>query len=129
MLQDRLIARMLLSIIGLVQVFDIFVHVALNQAEPLRIIGNIVVLLLLASLAFRSGASKTNFRQIALGAVISYLVLNGIFLAIHGVTNQGNPRTVMFLLVGVTTVLSLFYTFAFNPNNSYDNSNTRNGNI
>ena len=113
MLQDKLTARMILSIVGLVQVFDIFVHVASNQIEPLRIAGNIVIFAWLVALAFVGVAIRKSLTRVTLLALVAYLALNAIFLGVEGFTNQGETRTVMFLLVAVTTVLSAFYAFAY----------------
>ncbi len=89
-----------------IQLFDIVIHVASGQAEPLRILSNLVIigwLLLYNQLAPR-------FSQLSLVAIAVYLLLNAIFLFQHGVTNAGSPRIVMFVLVLLTTILSWLFS-------------------
>jgi len=102
--------------ITVIQIFDIFIHAATNQLEPLRVTSNLVILVWLAVWAF--GKIKNKLRPASIGAVSLYLLLNIIFLAREGFTNPeqgGEPRVMLFALVFLTTVLST--AFAINQNN------------
>ena len=100
-------SKLLMVGIVLVQIFDAIIHIATDQLEPIRITSNIVILLWSAAVWF--GWLKGQFRTASLAALGIYLLLNGIFLAQNGLTNQEQgdaPRTMLFLLVMATTVLS-----------------------
>ena len=107
---------MILSVLGigiaLIQLFDIIIHVATNQIEPIRISSNIIILLWLAVVA--SGKINTKFLPTAVGSIGAYLLLNLIFLALEGVTNPnqgGELRVTLFLLVFLTVILSSWLTY------------------
>jgi len=97
----------------LIQIFDVIIHAATDQLEFLRVTSNIVILIWLTMLFF--GKFKT--KSIAsFGAVGLFLFLNFLFLAQAGLTNpeQGNaPRTMLFLLVILTTFLSTMLTIKY----------------
>jgi nitrate/nitrite transporter NarK len=99
------------GIIVLVQLFDIIIHVATDQAEPIRIASNIVIVAwIIARLA---GWLRDRFRPISLTAIGTYLLLNLIFLSQAGLTNpeQGSElRTMLFLLMFLTVTLSALFT-------------------
>ena len=89
-----------------VQLFDVAVHVSIGQAEPIRIVSNIILGLWALWSVFGTADSKTGIVAIA-----SYLVLNFIFVALHGVTNPdqgGALRVALFVLVGLSTALSIW---------------------
>lgn len=93
--------------LALVQVFDLLLHLATGQVEPLRITANVVILLWLAGLA--AGRYRANAWPLAAVAPTAYLGLNLLFLALEGFTNPaqgGAPRTMLFVLVFVTVALS-----------------------
>lgn len=95
----------------LVQIFDVVIHAATNQLEPIRVTGNVIILFWL--IVVGSGRFKTNFRPISFGSIGAYLVLNLIFLAREGVTNpaqDNEPRVVLFLLLALTLILSAILT-------------------
>jgi hypothetical protein len=100
---------LLLSIgIAIIQVVDIIMHVATDQAEPIRITSNVIILLWLALVTF--GRVKLNFRIVAAGAIGLYLLLNVIFLATNGVTNPeqgGALRVTLLILIALTVRLSI----------------------
>ncbi|GAB4568986.1 MAG: hypothetical protein Fur0017_13080 [Anaerolineales bacterium] len=82
--------------ITVIQIFDIFIHAATNQLEPLRVTSNLVLLAWLVIWMF--GKSKDIFRTTSIGAISVYLLLNIIFLAREGFTNPeqgGEPRAKM----------------------------------
>ena len=97
--------------IALVQVFDIVIHVATDQVEPIRITSNIIIFVWLAMMS--SGKFEAQNRLMALGAIGAYLVLNLIFLALEGVTNSENGefRTMLFILLTLTIGLSALMTY------------------
>lgn len=94
--------------LGIVQLFDIFIHAVTDQLEMIRVSANIIVLLWLAVAA--SGRLNARFLQTAAGSVGAYLILNVIFLALEGVTNSpdqgGQLRIMLFLLMLLTMALS-----------------------
>lgn len=99
-------------VIAIVQVFDILIHAATDQLELLRVTANIVILVWLAILFFR------RLRQVSqaasVGVIGLYILLNLIFLFQAGFTNpaQGNaPRTMLFILVILTSLLSILLVF------------------
>ena len=96
--------------IALVQLFDIVIHIATNQVEPIRILSNIIILLWVAG--GMMGWLKVRFRPTAVGAVGAYLLLNLIFLALEGVTNEaqgGGLRVMLFVLIALTVALSALW--------------------
>jgi hypothetical protein len=101
-------------VIALVQVFDIVVHVATNQIEPIRIVSNMFIFVWLGIVG--SGRLTHIAWRVVGGFVGVYLLLNGVFLSNQGLTNPDNNgefRTVLFVLVGVTVVLSMWLTNVF----------------
>jgi len=107
--------------IALVQVIDIILHVATNQAEPIRITSNIVVLLWLAFLAF--GKFKQGLRLMTVGFIGVYLALNIAFLAMNGLTNAeqgGTVRVALIVLILLTVILAALLTYLWerHPSNS-----------
>jgi hypothetical protein len=105
--------RVLGGVIAIVQVFDIFIHVATNQAELIRIASNIIILLWLTTV-FILSTFKANFIRMAIGSIAVYLGLNIIFLMLEGVTNAeqgGGLRVTLFVLVLLTVTLSTLLTY------------------
>lgn len=90
----------------LVQLFDIGVHAATDQLEPLRVASNLIIIAWLAVMA--SGRSSRRTVPTAFVSIGAYLGLNMIFLALEGLTNPntGELRGMLFLLVILTTALS-----------------------
>ena len=99
--------RVLTSLsLALVQVFDIVLHIATDQAEPLRIMANLIILVWLGLAA--TGRFMGSPRLMAVAALAAYLSLNLIFLAQAGVTNPaqgGALRVALFVFVLLTTAL------------------------
>lgn len=97
------VVRALGLALALTQLFDIIIHAAADQLEPLRVAANLVVLLWLGALA--AGKFKAQAWPLALGALGVYLVLNLVFLMREGLTNpaQGDAVRVMLLLLVATT--------------------------
>jgi len=109
-------SKALASGITAIQIFDILIHAATNQLEPLRVTSNLIILAWLAGWAF--GKIENKLRPTSIGAIVLYLLLNVIFLAREGFSNPeqgGEPRVMLFALVFLTTVLST--AFAINQNN------------
>ena len=99
-------------VIAIVQVFDILIHAATDQLEFLRVTANILILVWLAILFF--GRLRQVSQAASAGAIGLYLLLNLIFLFQAGFTNpaQGNaPRTMLFILVILTSLLSILLVF------------------
>ena len=100
---------MIIGVIVAIQLFDIWVHVATGQAEPLCILSN----LLLGGWAVACVAAMSP-RSFGHYAVLGYLGLNIAFLAIHGLTNpeQGDAlRVPLFVFVGSSAFLALWLVF------------------
>lgn len=96
--------------IALIQLIDIIIHAATDQLEFLRVTSNILILIWLTVLCLTK--VKTN-RFASFGTVGLYLFLNLLFLAQAGFTNPtqgGAPRTMLFILVILTTALSTWLT-------------------
>ena len=97
--------------IGLIQIIDILIHAATDQLEFLRVASNLVILVWLAILFF--GWLKQISQAVSAGAIGLYLLLNLIFLFQAGLTNPaqgGAPRTLLFILVILTILLSTLFT-------------------
>ena len=97
--------------IGLIQIIDILIHAATDQLEFLRVASNLVILVWLAILFF--SWLKQVSQAASAGAIGLYLLLNLIFLFQAGLTNPaqgGAPRTLLFILVILTILLSTLFT-------------------
>ena len=95
----------------LLQLFDIFIHVATGQPEPIRILANSIMIIWLAALMF--GQQRLRETPFVITAVSLYAVLNLIFLLREGLVNgeTGELRIVLFLLVGLTlTIATAIFT-------------------
>ena len=94
-------------VLGLVQVFDVGVHVAAGQIEPLRVAASVLIAGWAIVAVVRRAATRGLAVQAALGA---YLLLNAVFVALEGLTNPaqgGAVRWMLFALVAATTVAVL----------------------
>jgi hypothetical protein len=111
-LPSPLLLRGLSLALVLAQIFDVIIHAATNQLEPIRVAANVIILLWLV--VINLGRFKANFLPVSFGSIGTYLVLNLIFLAREGLTNptQGNePRLMLFLLLALTVTLSSWLTY------------------
>lgn len=111
-LPSSLLLRGLSFALVLVQIFDVVIHAATNQLEPIRVAANVIILLWLV--AINSGRFKANFLPISFASIGAYLVLNLIFLARDGLTNpaQGDePRVILLTLVILTVILSAWLMY------------------
>jgi hypothetical protein len=91
----------LFGVLALITVFDIVIHVATDQVEPLRIAGNVIVLV--ASLGILA-IPAVRRAWVPAAAGLWNLVLN----VIH-VTNEG-IGTLGVVLIAATTVLCIVLT-------------------
>ncbi|MFN2323853.1 MAG: hypothetical protein ABR510_12950 [Trueperaceae bacterium] len=95
------------AVLGLIQGFDVGVHVASGQLEPLRVAASLLVTVWAIVAVVRRDAARRTVVVAALGA---YLALNAVFLALEGVTNpaqDGAVRWMLFALVATTTIAVL----------------------
>jgi hypothetical protein len=81
-------------------VLDIVLHIATNQAELLRVAGNVLII---AGSGIVLLKRRSNFVLII--GLISYLVLNGIFIALNGI---GSAGTMFISLTTIFTLVSLW---------------------
>lgn len=99
------------TVIALVQVVDIVIHVANDMIEPIRIAASVFIFVWLGIVL--SGRLSARPWRVAGGLVGVYVLLNAVFVATNGFTNPDNDgqfRTVLFVLVGVTVALSVWLT-------------------
>lgn len=94
--------RVLLYASILLNVFDIVLHIAINQPEMLRIAGNILIIL-------GSGIALLGHRPklVLVIGLIAYLILNCAFIALDGI---GSAGMVFIILTAALTLLSLVKT-------------------
>lgn len=105
------VSKWLGVVIILIQLFDIIIHVSGNQAEPIRIASNVVIIVWIVSTL--AGWLKERFRHISIAAIGTYLILNLVFLAQNGLTNPeqgGALRVMLFVLVFLTVTVSALFT-------------------
>jgi hypothetical protein len=80
-------------------IFDIALHLATNQAEVLRISGNIFVIV---------GSGITLYRRSLKSALIPglvfYLILNGIFIAFNGIGRMGVVFIFLTIILGILSI-------------------------
>ena len=100
------ISKLKLIILG-IQLFDILIHVAVDRIEPLRIAGNIVIILWVILLITSSVESR---RWISYVVISLYGTLNIWFIISDRVFTYftGQELGVMFALIVSTLILSLF---------------------
>lgn len=98
------LARTLTIAVLVLNVGDIALHVAIDDVEPLRIAGNVVVLLAAMLMQTTSRARQAHVPLIA-GAVS--LALNLVFIATEGIGPLGGVlvATTTLLLAGATLAL------------------------
>ena len=90
----------------IIQALDAVVHLATGNIELLRISAS-VMLVVGAWMMLRSPAGA---KGVGMANGFAYLVLNGVFLSVHGLTNAatGNLRIPLFVLV-IASLLALWY--------------------
>ena len=92
------------SVLGLITVFDIVIHVATDQVEPLRIAGNIIVLVSAFGVLLLPRLRRV---WVAVAAGGWNLALNVIHISQDGIGALG------IALIAVTTVLWLVLAILF----------------
>jgi hypothetical protein len=91
----------------LLLVFDVGMHAAAGQIEPLRVAASVFIAAWAVVVIVSRAAARGLAVQAALGA---YLLLNAVFIALEGFTNAdqgGAVRWTLFALVAATTVAVL----------------------
>ena len=97
-----MVVRLLTVAVALLNVGDIVLHVAIDQVEPLRVTGNIVVILAaIGVLAF--GALRRPATPIA--AAVVNLALNLVFIAIFGIGGLGAALIALTTILLITTAV------------------------
>ena len=92
----HILVRVLTIVVALVNLGDIALHVAIDQVEPLRVAGNIVVIV--AALGVLAVAALRR-PVIPVGAAVVNLGLNLVFIVIFGIGGLGA------VLIALTTIL------------------------
>jgi hypothetical protein len=90
------LARVLTVVVALVNVGDIALHVAIDQVEPLRVAGNIVVIAAAGGMLARDTLRTP---RLPIAALLVNLGLNLIFIVISGIGGLGA------VLIALTTIL------------------------
>jgi len=87
--------------ITFIQIVDATIHILTNQAEPIRIISNFLIVVWVYVLV------NKNNKSMNVGIISSYIFLNIIFLVMNGITNDGSPRVFLYAAVSLTSLLSI----------------------
>ena len=90
----------MIHFITFIQIVDATIHILTNQAEPIRIISNFLIVVWLYVIVGK------NNKKMNIGIVSSYIILNFIFLLMNGMTNDGSPRVFLYVAVSITSILS-----------------------
>ncbi|MCP4543485.1 MAG: hypothetical protein GY832_40755 [Chloroflexi bacterium] len=106
--KSPILLKALSVVITIVQFFDIYIHAATDQLEPLRVASNLIILAWTWIVVLLAGKLGEKIKSITIGSIGAYLGLNIIFLALEGLTNPNNGtlRVTLFLLVILTTAFS-----------------------
>lgn len=86
----------LLKAIVVINIFDILLHIAINQPELLRITGNVIII---GAVLMVIKNSKVSYFTTLLTAAMLNLILNLIFIINNGIGTLG------ILLIIITTIL------------------------
>lgn len=83
-----------------IQAVDVFIHVASGQVETLRISASIMLVIG----AWMILASPGGAKGVGIANGFAFLVLNGVFLSVSGVSNPetGSLRIPLFVLVSLS---------------------------
>jgi hypothetical protein len=95
------LVRVLIVVVALVNVGDIALHVAIDQVEPLRIAGNVIVIVAMLGM-LASHALRTPWVPAVAGA--ASLALNLVFIVTSGIGGLGA------VLIALTTILLALLT-------------------
>ena len=99
-------SRILIVAVGVVNIGDIVLHVAIDQVEPLRIAGNIVVLLAAIGMLAISALRRPIVPVVA--GLVS-LALNLVFIVTSGIGGLGA------VLIALTTILLALLAGSLRP--------------
>lgn len=89
-----------------VQTLDVMIHAVSGMFEPLRVSANVMLVLG----AWMILGSPAGAKGVGVATGFAFLVLNGLFVAVHGMTNPvtGNLRVPMVVLV-VGSLVALWF--------------------
>jgi hypothetical protein len=90
------LARILIVVVALVNVGDIALHVAIDQVEPLRIAGNVVVIVAALGMLWLDALRSA---VVPIVAALVNLGLNVVFIVTSGIGGLGA------VLIALTTIL------------------------
>ena len=90
-----------------IQAVDVFIHVASGQVETLRISGNVMLVIG----AWMILASPGGAKGVGIANGIAFVLLNGVFLSVSGVSNPetGSLRMPLFVLVGASLMAFAYH--------------------
>ena len=87
-----------------IQAVDVFIHVASGQIETLRISASVMLVIG----AWMILASPRGARGVGIANGFAFVLLNGVFLSVSGLSNPETGSLRMPLFVLVTTSLVMF---------------------
>lgn len=96
----RILFSALLCTSILLNIFDIALHIVINQPEILRITGNVLIII-----ASSIALSRQYPKQTLVIGLMCYLVSNGIFIALNGIGSAGVAFIVLSAVLVLTSLL------------------------
>ena len=90
-----------------IQVLDVFIHVTSGQVESLRISASVMLVIG----AWMILASPGGARGVGIANGFAFVLLNGVFLPVSGVSNPetGSLRMPLFVLVGASLMAFAYH--------------------
>ena len=90
-----------------IQAVDVFIHVASGQVETLRISASVMLVIGAWMVLTSPGGAK----GVGIANGFAFLVLNGVFLSVSGLSNPetGSLRMPLFVLVGASLMAFAYH--------------------
>ena len=95
------------GILLFIQALDIFIHVASGQVESLRISASVMLVIG----AWMILASPGGAKGVGIANAFAFMVLNGVFLSVSGLSNPetGSLRMPLFVFVGASLMAFAYH--------------------
>ncbi|MGB1462968.1 MAG: hypothetical protein ACPG8Q_05490, partial [Candidatus Poseidoniaceae archaeon] len=95
------------GILLFIQALDVFIHVASGQVESLRISASVMLVIA----AWMILASPGGAKGVGIANAFAFMVLNGVFLSVSGLSNPetGSLRVPLFVLVTLSLVAFAYH--------------------